>query len=205
MNKRVFNLLALIFFTTTIAFGQNTQPKDTLWKVGGAIGFKFNQVALTNWAAGGQNSLAWNATFDLKADYKKGNWKWDNMIHLGYGLSKQGDDPLNKTDDQILLTSNLGYNLKGAWFASFDLNFRTQFTDGYNLPNDSVVVSTFMSPGYLVAGFGIGYKPNDDFVLMINPLSNKTVFVLDDVLSAQGAYGVDPNSNAKATFGAFLS
>lgn len=211
--KRQLQFLAVLICATTFAWAQNTdpqdsaqvQPKDTIWRVNGNFGFKFNQVSLTNWAAGGQNSLAWNATFGFKANYEKGNWKWDNLINLGYGLSKQGEDPLNKTDDQILLTSNLGYSLKGDWFITMDVNFRTQFTDGFNLPNDSVVVSTFMAPGYLVAGLGIGYKPSDDFVFMLNPLSNKTTFVMDDVLSAQGAYGVDSLSNAKATFGAFLS
>ena len=219
--KKKIQLLAGLILISSCVLAQNTQPQDsaqiqsqdsaqiqpqdTIWKVNGALGLKFNQVALTNWAAGGQNSLAMNAIFDFKANYKKDRWKWDNLIHLGYGLSKQGEDPLNKTDDQILVTSNLGYELKGAWFATFDVNFRTQFTDGYNLPNDSVVVSTFMAPGYLVAGLGIGYKPSDDLVLMFNPLSNKTTFVFDDALSAQGAYGVDTLSNVKATFGAFLS
>jgi DUF3078 family protein len=182
-----------------------TIPQDTIWKISGAFGFKFNQVALSNWTAGGQNSLAWNTTFDFKADYKKGNWKWNNLIHLGYGLSKQGEDPLNKTDDQILLNTNIGYEINGFWHATVNANFRSQFTNGYNLPNDSIIISGFMAPGYLVAGLGIEYKPNDNFMFMVNPISNKTVFVLNDFLSAQGAYGVDTLSNFKLETGAFIS
>lgn len=212
MNKGTL-LFVVMLFMGTATWAQNTQPQDsaqaqpqdTTWKVSGAFGFKFNQVALTNWAAGGQNSLAWNTTFDFKANYKKDKWKWDNLLHLGYGLSKQGDDPLNKTDDQILFTSNVGYDLKGPWFASFNVNFRTQFTDGFNLPNDSVKVSTFMAPAYLVASIGVGYKPHDDFVFMVNPISSKTIFVLDDFLSAQGAFGVDTLQNIKEKMGAFVS
>ncbi len=188
----------------TMAQDTNTVTKDTLWRTAGAFGFKFNQVALTNWAAGGQNSLAWNTTFDFTANYAKDKWKWDNLVHLGYGISKQGDDPLNKTDDQILLNTNIGYKLKKAWYATLSANFRTQFVNGYDLPDDSVI-STFMAPGYLVAGLGIEYKPNDNFVFSISPVSNKTTFVMDDLLSAQGAYGVDSAANVRAEFGAFLS
>ena len=40
---------------------------------------------------------------------------------------------------------------------------------------------------------------------MVNPISNKSTFVMDDFLSAQGAYGVDTLSNVNAEFGAFIS
>ncbi len=210
MNNRLqIFIVAIIISTTSMAQttpqDTTTVPQDTLWKTSGAFGFKFNQVALSNWVAGGQNSLAWNTTFDFTANYAKDKWKWDNIVHLGYGISKQGEDPLNKTDDQILLNTNLGYELKGPWYATLNANFRTQFVNGYDLPNDSVVISTFMAPGYLVAGLGIEYKPNDNFVFSASPVSNKTTFVMDDVLAAQGAYGVDSASNIRAEFGAFLS
>ncbi len=210
MNNRLQLFIAGIIISTT-AMAQTTPqdtttvPKDTLWKTSGAFGFKFNQVALSNWAAGGQNSLAWNTTFDFTANYAKGQWKWDNLIHFGYGLSKQGEDPLNKTDDQILLNTSLGYELKGPWYTSLNANFRTQFTKGYNLPNDSIEISAFMAPGYLVAGLGVEFKPNKNFIFILNLVTNKTTFVLDDILSAQGAYGVDSATTVRAEFGAFLS
>ncbi len=208
MLKKI-HLIVVAIGISTIAMAQTTDTttvaKDTIWRVGGAFGFKFNQVALTNWTAGGQNSLAWNTTFDFTANYAKDKWKWDNIVHLGYGISKQGEDPLNKTDDQILLNTNLGYELKGPWYATLSANFRTQFVNGYDLPNDSVVISTFMAPGYLVASVGVEFKPNDDFVFSASPVSNKTTFVMDDVLAAQGAYGVDSASNIRAEFGAYVS
>lgn len=202
--KRILPLLMLLF-SSTLSLAQDTIPQDTIWRVNGEFGFKFNQVALSNWAAGGQNSLAWSSTFTLDANYLKDRWKWDNFLRLGYGLSKQGEDPLNKTDDQILINTNLGYELKGSWYLTFNTNFRTQFTKGYDLPNDSVKISTFMAPGYLVAGLGIEYKPNDNFAVILTPVTNKTVFVLDDFLSEQGAFGVDSSATSKREFGAFIS
>jgi hypothetical protein len=202
--KRILLLMGLLV-SSTLAMAQDTQPQDTIWRVNGNFGFKFNQVALSNWAAGGQNSLAWNATFGLDANYLKDKWKWDNLLRLGYGLSKQGEDPINKTDDQILINTNLGYQLTGPWYLTFNVNFRTQFTDGFNLPNDSVKVSSFMAPGYLVTGIGFEYKPNDNLAIMVNPVANKAVFVMDDILAAQGAFGVDSSSNVSSEFGAFIS
>jgi len=207
MNKRISTLIVALIISSLAMAQQatNTAPQDTVWRVSGDFGIKFNQVALTNWAAGGQNSLAFNSTFSLKFGYLKDAWKWDNLLFLGYGLSKQGEEPLNKTDDQILFNTNLGYELSKSWFAVFNGNFRTQFANGYDLPNDSVKISTFMAPGYLVAGLGIEYKPNDDFVVIITPVTNKSTFVMDDVLAAQGAYGVDSLSNVRTEFGSFLS
>jgi hypothetical protein len=202
--KRILPLLMLLF-SSTLVLAQDTILQDTIWRVNGEFGLKFNQVALSNWAAGGQNSLAWSSTFALDANYLKNRWKWDNILRLGYGLSKQGEDPLNKTDDQILINTNLGYELKGPWYLTFNANFRTQFTKGYDLPNDSVRISTFMAPGYLVAGLGIEYKPNDNFAVILTPLTSKTVFVTDDFLSEQGAFGVDSSATSKTEFGAFIS
>ena len=202
--RRILALLILLL-SSTLAMAQEPQPQDTIWRVKGAFGLLFNQVALSNWAAGGQNSLAFGATFDLDAKYAKDKWKWDNILILGYGLSKQGEEPLNKTDDRILVNTKLGYELHGPWYVVLNANFRTQFTEGFNLPNDSVVISSFMAPGYLVSGIGIEYKPNDFFSVMVNPVSNKTTFVTNDALSAKGAYGVDTLAHARAEFGAFIS
>lgn len=209
-NKLILLLLVSTISTATLAqttpaIAPTAQAADTVWRVKGDFGFNFNQVSLTNWAAGGQNSLAWTTTFGLDANYEKDKWKWDNLVRLGYGLSQIGDAELNKTDDRILLNTNLGYEISGPWYVTFNANFRTQFTDGYNPPNDSVKISTFMAPGYLVAGIGIEYKPNKFFTAMVNPIANKTTFVMDDLLSSNGAYGVDTLSNAKAEFGAFIS
>ena len=209
MNKRIHILIvALIISSAAVAQAPQdttTVAQDTVWRVKGDFGFNFNQVSLTNWAAGGQNSIAFTSTFGLDANYAKDKWKWDNIIRLGYGLSQQGDEPLNKTDDRILINTNLGYELNGPWHFTFNANFRTQFVDGYNLPNDSVKVSSFMAPGYLVAGLGIEYKPNDRFSFIVDPLSNKSTFVMDEFLSSKGAYGVDTLANVNAEFGVFVS
>ena len=62
------------------------------WKKGGVFTATLAQTSLTNWVAGGQNSLAVNGLFSGFANYKQGKSVWDNSLDLGYGLMKQGKD-----------------------------------------------------------------------------------------------------------------
>jgi len=77
-------------------------------------------------------------------------------------------------------------------------------TEGYNYPNDKNYISKFMAPGYMNYALGFDYKPNDNFSLMLSPVSTKFTFVLDDSLSTAGSFGVDPGKKFRAEFGAYL-
>ena len=82
------------------SFGQITDKEkellaktaDTLdgWKTGGTFTFNLSQLSLTNWAAGGQNSLGINALVNVFANLKHKNSEWDNTLDMGYGLIHQG-------------------------------------------------------------------------------------------------------------------
>jgi len=84
------------------------------------------------------------------------------------------------------------------------VNFRTQFANGYNYPNDSIPISKFMSPGYLVAGIGITYAPAKWFYLYISPVSGRFTFVIDDTLSKHGSFGVDAGKKLRVEMGPYL-
>ena len=207
---RRFVLLVILLGFTSIAIAQEDIPadtvvQDTIWRINTAVGLNLNQVSLTNWTAGGESSIAYGATFDFTASYTKDKWKWENLVHLGFGNQKIGDGVWNKTNDQILAATNLGHQIKGPWYLGLNINFRTQFADGFALPNDSVKVSGWMAPGYLVPALAIEYRPHDDLRLLASPISSKTVFVMDDFLSAQGAYGVDTLANSSTELGIFIS
>ena len=58
-----------------------------------------------------------------------------------------------------------------------------------------------MAPGYLNAGLGIDYKTEKLSVLMA-PVSGKFTFVMDDKLSDDGAFGVEPGNKSRAELGA---
>jgi hypothetical protein len=177
--------------------------QDTVWKFTGVTSLNLSQLSLTNWSAGGENNIAANALVKLSPDYDNGTLSWDNDLTLGYGLIKQGNDPYRKSDDQIALTSKLGYKASKHWYYSALLAFNTQFDVGYEDPDlQEVKISNFMAPGYLNLALGMDYQPNEHLSLMISPLSGKFTFVLDDDLSAAGSFGLDPDQTVRSELGA---
>ena len=173
------------------------------WTLGGVISVNGQQVSLTNWAAGGNNSISIGGLASVFARYRKGKIAWDNNLEIGYGVIKQGNNKKWwKNDDRIQITSKIGREAAKHWYYSALADFRTQFVDGYNYPNDSVYISRFMAPGYGLLSLGMDYKPNDHFSAFISPITGKFTFVNDDKLASAGAFGVqkdiiDPNDSTK--------
>ena len=204
--KRLTLTIASIFVAGALT-AQTEAEKDTLWKVNGVTSLNFSQLALSNWAAGGDNSLAGNALLKLSADFQDTLHHWDNDLMLGFGFIRQGGDPTRKSDDQIALSSKYGYKASKKWFYSAMLNFRTQFAKGYDHPGqeDRKVISDFMAPGYLNISAGMDYKPADYFSMFISPLSGKLTFVMDESLSEAGSFGVDKEKTFRGEFGAYVN
>lgn len=189
------------------------------WTLGGVISVNGQQVSLTNWSAGGNNSISIAGLVNVFAKYRKGKISWDNNLELGYGVIKQGTNKSWwKNDDKIQISSKLGRQIAKSWYATALGDFRTQFTNGYNYPNDSIYISKFMAPGYALAALGFDYKPNEHFSAFIAPVTGKFTFVNDDSLARYGAFGVqkeirDPDNGGAITqnylthreeFGAYL-
>ena len=180
---------------TDAAESLKTQTADSTdgWKRGGTISISLSQVSLTNWAAGGQNSMSSNGLISLFAHYKKGNNILENYLDIGYGTLKQGkDEDWWKTDDKIDFTSKYGKKAISNWYYAGLLNFKTQMTNGYNYPDHSTAISGLMAPGYLLGAIGMDYKPNDNFTAFIAPITSKMTFVANQTLADAGAFGVKP-------------
>ena len=62
-----------------------------------------------------------------------------------------------------------------------------------------------MAPAYILVSPGFDYKPSSSFSLFLSPLTERWIIVDDDLLSATGAYGVEPGKRSKNELGAFLS
>ncbi len=198
-------LLSLMLLGSISILAQDAKKDTTYWKVGGTTSFTFNQVSLTNWAAGGKNSLAGTFLVNSYFNYKKEKVNWDNVVDLGYGLTKQGKDNPFKTEDKIYIVSKFGYSAGKKWFYSALMDFKTQFDYGYSDPPENTIkLSEFMSPAYLNVSLGMDYKPSENFSLYLSPLTSKTTFVLDDSLSIAGAYGVTPGKNLREEYGALV-
>lgn len=201
MKKRV---LLLAFLVPCMVWSQESADTVKVWTTGGAGSLTFSQVSLTNWAAGGANAVSGNAFINLFANYKKGKVTLDNTLDIAYGLVNQKGEGTRKSDDRVELAVKYGRNAVKNWFYSGLVSFKTQLTDGFNYPNDSVIISRLLAPAYLMAALGMDYKPSDNFTLFISPVTVKNTFVLDDTLADDGAFGVEPGKKFRAEMGGYL-
>ena len=161
------------------------------WQRGGLVNINFTQVSLTNWAAGGQNSISLAGFSSLFANYKQGKSTWDNTLVMQFGQVKQGGNSFVKSDDRLQFTSKYGRDAGKNWYYAALFDFQTKFTVGYSESNNSATrISDFMAPAYFLGALGMDYKPNKNFTLFIAPVTAKYTVVNDDSLAFEGAYGV---------------
>ena len=72
-----------IIVLTGILVPAYAQPgTDTTWKRGGNIGINLSQVSLSQWAAGGDNSVAFDLQGTYQINYKKEKHLWTNRLEL---------------------------------------------------------------------------------------------------------------------------
>jgi hypothetical protein len=131
-----------------------------------------------------------------------GKSSWSNTIDAGYGIQKIGDKDPGKTDDHFEFVSRYSYQTSENWFLSGMLNFKSQFTRGYSSTEpDKILISDFMSPGYILLSLGMEYKPGEVFVATLSPISGKITIVANDSLSQVGSFGVEPGKTLRSEFG----
>ena len=157
----------------------------------GSYGLNINQLALTNWAAGGENSWTGKAFADFKFIYRNKSIEQSFGGAFAFGLSRLSGKRIEKSDDKIDLTYYLSRNAKSQWKLTMVSTFNTQFANGYKYPNDSTVISTFMAPAYLTLSGGYTYKTKDERLqIYMSPFAGKVTFVLNQDLADIGAFGV---------------
>ena len=215
MKLKIFTAILLLSGYFSISIGQVTDKEKDLrtvnadttqgWKTGGVVSVNLAQTSLTNWSAGGQNSVAINGIFSAFANYKKNKSVWDNSLDIGYGLLKQGkDQDAKKTDDKFEFVSKYGQEaFKNFYYAAL-FNFKTQMSPGYNYPDVTNKISDLFSPAYVLFAIGMDYKPNAYFSAFIAPVTARITIVNSKLLSDAGAFGVDPGKNSKSEFGGYL-
>ncbi len=177
------------------------------WNTNGKITFLINQSAFSNWQAGGDNNFAGNVDANYNFNYKKGDWSLTNKLLASYGLTKNEDDGVRKTDDRLELNSILGKTLKKNWNASFFMNFKTQFSDGYDYTddfageNENFPTGGFFKPAYWSFGPGFLWKKSDDLYLNFAPLTAKFTFLFGEVFTFNEDTGLFESSKDVETYG----
>lgn len=227
------NILFLSMFLTAISTGiaQEDPATDTIpngWTRAGNISILFNQAAFNHeWTGGGTSNVSGNVSLTYDFNYKHDKISWNNRLIAEYGITKNKDDKYSrKTNDRLELNSILGREIKESnWYYSFFLNFKTQFTSGYEFNTDlnpedegyRTEVTKFMSPGYLQFGPGLLWKKSDNLYVNIAPATARLIFVNSEftdvgndpaliaIYNENPYFGVDANKTSRFEFGASLS
>jgi hypothetical protein len=175
------------------------------WLTKGNAQLLVNQASFTNWAQGGNNSVSGTALLNYSITYDDSLTIWENVFDFGYGLINTDEYGTRKNEDKIDILSNFNHIAATDLYYSGKFNFKSQFVEGYNYPNDTVEVSNFLAPAYVILSAGMTYKPNADFSFYLSPATGKMTIVNDDILSDQGAYGVTPGEKIRMEFGAYAT
>ncbi len=180
---------------------------ESPWVVGVLNQVGFSQLALSNWAEGGDGQVAFSFYVDANFNYAKDKMIWENRVKLGYAFAQTFDtsiDPsrrFKKNDDKVQIDSKWGYKMVENLYFTSALNFRSQIAPGYDYSTESVTrTSQFMSPGYVSLGLGFDYKPIPSLSCNISPLTGNLVVVNNEALRVR--YGNDINQPVRPELGA---
>lgn len=206
--------LLTLSFLFCLALAQSQEVVDSLaldsnWVAKGNASFLFNQSTFNNWLAGGENNISGTAGLNYDLNYKKEDWTWDNKIIASYGLVKTKNSSFaKKTDDRLEINSLLGKKAKGQWSYSAFLNFKTQFTKGYEYDKDingreiRTEYTNILSPAYLLVGPGMLWKKNDNLKVNLSPLTSKFTFVdANRTLPNEAYFGVKEGESMRYELG----
>ena len=229
-------LKALTDAAVEITEAQQAAPKvekPNYWANSLKTNIKFGQTSLSNWAAGGDQTVTLQAFVDGNANYKKNDLFWNNRLQLDYGFLWASSKPiLQKNMDRIYLESKWGYKAPSTRYLYFSANydFKSQFTDTWDYATPTTkadgsafgenekpvredwlaaktLKSGFLSPAYTNLALGIDFVPAKWFSMNFAPLTGGFVIVTNPEL--RKTYSMKENADgtfkaAKFEFGAQL-
>lgn len=179
------------------------EPKPKYWTNSLLTKVDFTQTSLTNWAAGGYNSVTLKSFIDANANYLKDDIFFNNRLQLDYGFLYSADKPfIQKSDDRIYYEGKFGYKATEKLNYSAQFSFKSQFTDSYTYPvptspadadddwepsksdwmDSRTHKSGFMSPAYTNIALGIDWVPTKWLTVNFAPLTGGFVICTDEDL-----------------------
>ncbi len=174
-------------------------PTPSNWKRGTLLQMGFSQMSLSNWASGGNSSVAMNTFVNMYANYSVKTLFWESRLQVAYGFIQSFEDRYKKSDDKFIFDTKFGYKAFDNFFASALFNFKTQMTNGFDYPAnaDPRLVSGPFSPAYFSLGVGVDYKPNKNLSLVFSPLTGNLVMVQKEALRKKYGNAIDQPTRFK--------
>lgn len=211
--KKLFLLIGilLVAFSQSYAFNDPT-VSDTLegWDYGWVAGLNGSQASYSNWSQGGSNNISASGNSNLTALFRDNRFSYSFTLDTRYGQSKIQGEGTRKTDDLLSIRNRFLYDIgdENSDFSLFgNLNFRTQFDEGYDFDagpdGEDILISDFLAPAYISENAGLAYSPGEHFSFEAGVGMRQTI-VKDEELAP--LYGLDEGTQfrneAGVNFGA---
>lgn len=160
------------------------------WIHSAVAGVNLTQLAFTDWAAGGENSLAYTLWLNGLSAHEGEMFDWLNSYKLTFGQARLSSQGIRKTEDEVFFESLLLYKMGLHLNPYGSLTFRTQFAPGFKYGNDggSTQVSRFLDPAYLTQSVGMAYRPVPEVVTRLG------IGVREIITSDYNQYADDPKT-----------
>ncbi len=179
MTRGKYGLLTLGVLLAFCSAGhaqEQAKKSEHGWKVEATGSLSLTQASFSNWAQGGDNSVAWQTTLKPNFTRSEERYSWENKGKFLYGLSRVADLGTRKAADEIrfetVYTRNLGIHLD-PFLAATAL---TQFAPGYTYDDDvRTQVSDLLDPGYFTQSAGVGYNRSDIIKTRLGATIKETV------------------------------
>ncbi|MCF0183055.1 MAG: DUF3078 domain-containing protein [Bacteroidaceae bacterium] len=180
--------------------------KPNFWTFGGSGSLQFTQNYYTdNWYKGGESNYAMLGLLCLRLKYdNKEKIQWETVLDAKLGFQTTNNDEYRKfinNNDQLRLTSKLGYKAAKNWFYTVQGEATTQFTRTF-AHNSPDVIGDFTSPIKTVISVGMDYKFTWGKLtgsLYMAPVAMTWTYV--DRLALAERYGNEKDSHSRVTWG----
>jgi len=169
-----------------------THKNERWYKFEGSVGMTINQLAITHWAAGGESNASGKVTANFKYTYNRSVFNYVTSGLVVYGTQNfTKNKRTEKTEDRLEVSTIMTHNNKKNLTFTSILMLKTQFSNGYAYPNDSIPISKFFAPAYLTLSIGYTYNINKNISIFASPSAGKFTIVNDRTLADKGAFGVE--------------
>ena len=222
-KSSLFSVIVCVFGVFSSAYSQTVQEiasntekaaikadntEEGKWKFGGKFQLSLNQSYSSNWIGSGDPFVGLSTLDNLSLSYRKNKLSWENTLDVDFGMrcafNSKNDKKVKyeKTSDKIDFNSQLGIRAKGYWYYGALLQLNTQIANGWSPDNDSIKVSSFMTPGNVTLSLGMSYK-RKMWSWYISPVAAKLATKIDPVLYEQETFGVAARKKVNFSVGAF--
>lgn len=157
MIKYVVSILIIASMIATADEPDTT--KFGKWIPKGTAGFNLSQIAFSDWAQGGENSIAYSIIGNFNLNHETKTDIFINSLKLTYGQTKLNDNNFITNENEIFMENLFAYKFGWVLDPYISNTLRTSIAPGYKVEDgNEVQVVMFFDPGYLTQSVGFRYE-----------------------------------------------